>query len=64
MQKPSERFQRGFRYVMLNSFGVSFSSFNGYAQSRDYVIIKPSGWDTGFGGASAVKREAEEDWSS
>jgi hypothetical protein len=41
MQEPSERFQRGFRYVMLDSFGVSFSSFNGYAHCEKYIHDEP-----------------------
>ena len=36
-QKSSERFQRRFRYVMFNSFGVSFSSFDGYAHCEKYI---------------------------
>ena len=40
-QKPSERFKRRFRYVMLDPFGVSFSSFDGYTHRDKYIHDEP-----------------------
>ena len=41
LQKPTECFQRCVRHVMLDSFGISFSSLARYAQCEKYVNHKP-----------------------
>ena len=41
MQKPTKGFQRYFRHVMLDSFGISFSSLVRHAQCQKYVHNKP-----------------------
>ena len=41
LQKSTERFQRCFRDVMLDSFGISLSSLARHAQCEKYVHHKP-----------------------
>ena len=40
-QEPSKGFKRRFRYVMLDSFGVSFSSFDGDAHRDKCIYDEP-----------------------